>query len=250
MDLRTVILDSTPLRSGKFPLILEIHSLTVKSEDGKTWGASVAVGSYIDDASLKATTFTPANARYVNITALSEAGNRGPWTSIAEVNVYTGGTPAPAPAPAIFGSWGLTIDFPLVPVSASIEVASGRLLVWSSWIPSDFHGTNGQTTITASYDLVTQLVSEAVITNVGHDMFCEGLSIDFSGKIVAVGGNSDYATSLYDSVSNSWARGGVSLFMSIPMVLNFIDYPVDDDTWHLMLSDLLHTFHATYSTWR
>ncbi len=128
-----------------------------------------------------------------------------------------------------------------------MEVASGRLLVWSSWIPSDFHGTNGQTTITASYDLVTQLVSEAVITNVGHDMFCEGLSIDFSGKIVAVGGNSDYATSLYDSVSNSWTRGGVSLFISIPMMPNIVKYPVGDNTWHFMLSDLLHTFSATSS---
>ena len=95
------------------------------------------------------------------------------WTSIAEVNVYTGGTSAPAPAPATFGSWGLTIDFPLVPVSAAIEVTTGHLLVWSSWSPSDFHNTNYQTTITASYDSITQLVSEAVITNVGHDMFCE-----------------------------------------------------------------------------
>lgn len=100
-------------------------------------------------------------------------------------------------------------------MSASIEVTTGRLLVWSSWLPSDFHGTNGQTTITASFDLTTKLVSEAVITNVGHDMFCEGLSVDFSGKIIAVGGNSDYATSLYDSESNSWTRGGVSLFVSI-----------------------------------
>ncbi len=80
-------------------------------------------------------------------------------------------------------------------------------------------------------------------------MFCEGLSIDFSGKIVAVGGNSDYATSLYDSVSDSWTKGGVGLFISIPMMPNIVKYPVGDNTW-LMLSDLLHTFRATYSTWR
>ncbi len=134
------------------------------------------------------------------------------------MNVYTGGSAAPAPAPGTFGSWGLTIDFPLVPVSASLEVATGRLLVWSSWLPSDFHSTNGQTTITAAYDPSTKLVSEAIITNVGHDMFCEGLSIDFTGKIVAVGGNSDYATSLYDSTTNSWTKGGVSLCLSIPMM--------------------------------
>ena len=205
---------------------MKTHLLIVNSEDGKTWGAPVAVGSYIDDATLKATTFTPVNARYVNITALSKAGNRGPWTSIAEVNVYyTGGTSAPAPAPAIFGSWGLTIDFPLVPVSAVIEVTTGRLLVWSSWGPSDFHNTNYQTTITASYDSITQLVSEAVITNVGHDMFCEGLSIDHSGKIVSVGGNSDFATSLYDSAMNGWTKGGVSLSLCIQMMFAIFKYP-------------------------
>ena len=217
------------------------------SNDGKTWVNPTAVGSYIDDSTLKTTTFTPAKARYVKITALSEAGNRGPWTSIAEVNVYTGGTPVLVPAPAASGSWGLTIDFPLVPVSASIEIATGRLLVWSSWQPGSFGGSNGQQTITATYDPITQLVSEAVITNVGHDMFCEGLSIDFSGKIVAVGGNSDYATSLYDSHSNSWTRGGVSLFLFIPMMPEILKYPFDDDARRLALLDFRHICAASWT---
>ena len=214
--------------------------LIVNSADGKTWGSPVAVGTYVDDATLKATTFTPANARYVKITALSEAGNHGPWTSIAEVNVYTGGTPAPAPAPSTFGSWGLTIDFPLVPVSASIEVGSGRLFVWSSYLNNYFSGSNGQTTITATYDLDKQLVSDPIVTNVGHDMFCEGLSVDFSGKIVAVGGNTDSATSLYDPASNSWTRGGVSFFVSVSSMSYVVDCPFDVDIRHLIVSDMQH----------
>ena len=172
------------------------------------FGSPVAVGTYLDDANLKTTIFTPANAQYVRITALSEAGDRGPWTSIAEVNVY--GADTPPPDKATSGSWGLTIDFPLIPVSAAIEWSSGRLLVWSSFRPDQFTDSNGQQTVTASYDPVTQLVTPRTITNTGHDMFCEGLSMDADGGIVAVGGNSDYGTSIYDSVADAWTDGAVS----------------------------------------
>lgn len=168
------------------------------------------VGTYLDDSSLKTTVFTPANARYVKIISLSEAGDRGPYMSIAEVNVYEG-TDLP-PSPAAAGSWGLTIDFPLVPVSAAIEWSSGRLLVWSSYLPNDFtNGPSGHQTVTAIYDPATQLVSSRNVTNVGHDMFCVGLSMDADGRIVAVGGNSDYGTSIYDSTSDTWTSGGVSV---------------------------------------
>ena len=140
--------------------------------------------------------------------------------SIAEVNVYEGNDLPPSPATA--GSWGLTIDFPLVPVSAAIEWSSGQLLVWSSYSPGDFtNGPSGHQTVTAVYDPATQLVSSRTITNVGHDMFCEGLSMDADGRIVAVGGNSDFGTSIYDSTSDSWSSGGVSEnshFLSSPIV--------------------------------
>ena len=178
----------------------------------------MAVGTYLDDAELKTTIFTPANARYVKITSMSEAGDRGPFMSIAEVNVYEG-TDLPPP-PATAGSWGLTIDFPLVPVSAAIEWSSGRLLVWSSFSPSNFYGDSGHQTVTAIYDPVTQVVSPRTVTNVGHDMFCEGLSMDADGRIVATGGNSDYGTSIYDSTSDSWSTGGVSDYLDLVPFLN------------------------------
>ena len=158
---------------------------------------------------MQTTIFTPANARYVKIVALSEAANRGPYTSIAEVNVLTGTALPPAAATA--GSWGLTVDFPLVPVSAAIEWSSGRLLVWSAFTPDQFAGSNGQQTVTAVYDPATQQVTGRTITNVGHDMFCEGLSMDADGGIVAAGGNSDHGTSIYNSQTDSWSIGGVSV---------------------------------------
>lgn len=179
------------------------------SEDGTNWGNPVAIGRYFDDAKLKTSIFTPKSARYVKITSLSEAGNRASVMSIAEVNVFDA-TDLP-PSPAAAGSWGPTIDMPLVPVSAAIQWATGRLLIWSSFSWNGFYGASGHQTITASYDPVTQLVSDKVITNTDHDMFCEGLSLDANGRIVAVGGNSDRGTSIYDSTSDSWSDGGVSM---------------------------------------
>lgn len=181
------------------------------SEDGTNWGNPVALGTYLDDSKMKTTIFTPGNARYVRITSLSEAGNRGSVMSIAELNVYDA-TTEPPPSPAVAGSWALTVDFPLVPVSAAIEWSSGRLLVWSSFTSNAFGGGAGQghQTVTAIYDPATQLVSQRTVTNTDHDMFCEGLSLDADGRIVAAGGNSDRGTSIYDSVADSWSDGGVS----------------------------------------
>ena len=143
----------------------------------------------------------------MRIEALSEAGGRGPWTSAAEFNVYTAGAAAPAISK---GSWYLTVDFPLVPVSMAHEVNSGELLVWSSYTPSTFGGSPGTTTYTATYNPSNQLVTQAIITNTDHDMFCEGLSLDFNGRVTAAGGNTDAATSGFTAATQSWAKLAVS----------------------------------------
>ena len=130
--------------------------------------------------------------------------------SIAEVNVYDASALPPPPATA--GSWGLTVDMPLVPVSAAIEWATGRLLVWSSFAWNTFNNGEGQghKTLTAIYDPATQTVGSRTVSNTDHDMFCEGLSMDADGRIVAAGGNSDRGVSIYDSTSDSWSDGAVS----------------------------------------
>ena len=179
----------------------------VYSTDGAAFN-TVAFGTYIDDQTLKITTFTPTNAQYVRIQALTEAGNRGPWTSASEFNVYTAAGSAPPPA-AGNGAWGVTVDFPLVPVSMSVEWSTGNLLAWSSYAPSTFGGSNGAQTITATYIPSSQTVTQALITNTDHDMFCEGLSTGFDGHVYSTGGNTDAATSYYDSASNGWSSAAV-----------------------------------------
>ncbi len=73
----------------------------------------------------------------------------------------------------------------------------------------------------------TCLVTGRTVTNIGHDMFCEGLSMDADGGIVAAGGNSDYGTSIYDSPSDSWSDGGVSWLLPplIPLISQFREFP-------------------------
>jgi len=194
---------------------LSEHADNLPSTDGNTF-TTVAFGAWIDDNTMKTTTFQPVQASYVRIQALSEAGNRGPWSAAAEFNVYTASQAAPPAASAGKGVWTTTIDFPLVPVSAALEYSSGKLLVWSSYNPSTFGGSNGAQTITATYDPATQLVTSALITNTGHDMFCTGLSVDFNGRAVATGGNTDAATSIYDPTSDSWSKGAVSRYQFLP----------------------------------
>ncbi|WP_415952820.1 discoidin domain-containing protein [Streptomyces sp. KLOTTS4A1] len=69
----------------------EVHLST----DGTTWGPAVATGTLADDATLKTISFAPKGTRYVRLTARTEAGNRGPWSSAAELNLLGDpGTPA------------------------------------------------------------------------------------------------------------------------------------------------------------
>ncbi|MER7761849.1 discoidin domain-containing protein [Streptomyces sp. NPDC097619] len=65
------------------------------SADGQNWGSPVATGTLADDASPKTLGFAPQGARFVRLTAVTEAGNRGPWTSAAELDLLGDpGTPA------------------------------------------------------------------------------------------------------------------------------------------------------------
>ncbi|KAG8529851.1 uncharacterized protein KY384_005332 [Bacidia gigantensis] len=162
----------------------------------------VGYGTYIDNQNVKTTTITPQNAQYVRIQALTEAGGRGPWTSIAEVNI--GDAAGGPPGPAGKGAWGPTVDFPLVPVSMANQV-NGDILAWSSYDPATFGNSNGVQTITASYSPGSQTVTSALITNTQHDMFCEGLSIDFNGRFLAAGGNTASAVSIFDG--GAWTKG-------------------------------------------
>lgn len=188
-----------PLSNGN----IQAHTIQLSS-DGQNWGQPVAIGTYRNDNSIKTTLFTSTNARYVRLSATN--GN-----SVIACNIKVYSTTFPAPAAGL-GRWGPTIDFPLIPVAAAVEHDSGKLLVWSSFTESRFtkgpDGVNpGGKTVTGTYDPSTKAVSEQTVTNTNHDMFCPGISLDASGRVVVTGGNDAPRTSIFDPSSNRWISG-------------------------------------------
>jgi galactose oxidase len=182
------------------------HRIEV-STDNTTWQVA-ALGTYNNDATTKKTTFVTRQARYVKITATTEAQKASnPWTSIAEVNVFqdvVNGAPTPYTAPASGkGLWEKTVDFPLIPAAVSL-LTNGKVLIWSSYAKDNFGGDLGKTQ-TGIYDSATGESSELQVSNTQHDMFCPGISLDFNGRVVVTGGDSAAKTSVYDPSGNAWS---------------------------------------------
>lgn len=191
----------TPRQDGSPNGNIGDHTVDV-STDGTNW-LNVAKGTFIDNQQPKAVIFDTRLARYVRLVSLSEAGNRGPWTSAAEISVSF--TSNFVPLTAGLGLWGITIDFPIVPVASAL-LDNGKILTWSSFSPVTFGGANG-ITITATYDPTSGTVSQRTIVNTGHDMFCPGISANTAGRIVVTGGDDSSKTSLYDPTADAWASG-------------------------------------------
>lgn len=61
------------------------------STDNSAW-TQIASGTWNDDASQKSVGFANRNVRYLRVKAVTEAGNRGPWTSAAEFTVNAAST--------------------------------------------------------------------------------------------------------------------------------------------------------------
>lgn len=143
--------------------------------------------------------FDEVGARYLRLTALSESGGRGPWTSAVEINVF--GAAPPTSDRATRGSWGPVIGFPLVPAAAAL-LPGNTVLAWSSYTALDFGGS-GQT-VTATLDVAGSTVSQRTITSTGHDMLCPGTALLPDGRLVVTGGDDAARTSIYTPSNDEW----------------------------------------------
>ncbi|MFJ5031185.1 discoidin domain-containing protein [Streptomyces sp. NPDC088560] len=181
--------DSANGRTGQY-------SITT-STDGTAFGKPVATGTWKDDDTVKGATFDqPVTARYVRLTAITEAGGRGSWSSAAELRLS-------GPAnPAEHGAWGPLIGFPLVPVATAV-LPNDKLLAWSAYAPDRFGGSNGYTQ-TAIMDLTTGKITQRRIDNTKHDMFCPGTAILSDGRVLVTGGSNAERASIYDPATDEW----------------------------------------------
>jgi galactose oxidase len=183
------------------------HTVTV-SNDGQTWSQPVAFGAYLNDDVTKYTFFTNTTARYVRLTAQSEAQDpANQWASAADFRVYSPNTSQNAgsfqpPPPATRGRWGATVDMQIVPAAGALA-SDGRVIFWSAYRPDLFGGGTGLTHTTV-WDPSSQAVSQLVVSNTGHDMFCPGISLDVNGRFIVTGGNDNAKTSNYDPATDSW----------------------------------------------
>jgi galactose oxidase len=171
------------------------------SNDNVTWTDRITDGTFADNPATQTVVFPPVDARYVRLTTLSEAGNRGTVSSVAEL--YALG-PAGSVSPKR-GTWSAPVGFPLVPVAAA-QLPNGKILTWSSFQPDTF-GNGGGRTMTATYDPGTGVVTQRTVTETGHDMFCPGISALADGRILVTGGNDSGKTSIYDPKTDAWTTG-------------------------------------------
>ncbi len=172
------------------------------SMDGASWGSPIASGAFADTSPEKRVTFAAVTARFVRLTALTEAGGRGPWTSAAEINLLTG----PGRINPSMGLWSGRIDFPLVPVAAA-HLSNGKVLTWSAYQPDRYGGSG--VTQTAIFDPATSTVTGRTVSETGHDMFCPGTALLPDGRLIVSGGSDAGKTSLYDPSDDSWTSGAM-----------------------------------------
>jgi galactose oxidase len=195
-----------PRQDGSLDGTIGRYSISI-STTGSTWGTPVARGIWADDPTQKNAVWRPRAARFIKLTAITEAGNTGPLTSAAEININ-----GVAPAAAVGGRWGAPIGFPLVPVSA-VLLPNDKLLTFSAYDNMTYNMVADTITNVAILDLKTGKVTEPIDVNTHHQMFCEGLALLADGRLLINGGSNDRATTIYNPYTNTWSVGPL---MNIP----------------------------------
>lgn len=174
------------------------------SVNGSYW-RNVAGAVLADTNAQKSVQFPPVNARFVRLIAFTEAGNRGTWSSLAELGLLTTAPAAPATGT---GQWSLPINVPVVPVAATM-LTTGKVLLWSSYKP-DNYGFVGDPndpgrTMTATLDPATVAISQRAVTETQHDMFCPGTALLPNGSLLVNGGSTNTKTSMYNPRTGVWS---------------------------------------------
>ncbi|KAF7189242.1 Galactose oxidase [Pseudocercospora fuligena] len=180
------------------------HHEIYLSNDAQHWGSPVAHGMWPMTNRQRLAAFEPTSARYVRLVATPSNEGSPFWIGISELNVYANLYTHPKDPSR--GIWGPTIDLPVVPASAA-QVATGQVMLWSSWADDQFHSTPGGKTAMTFWDFRNNTVSKRIVSNTHHDMFCPGIAIDGTGNMIVTGGNDAAQTSLFTASENEWHLG-------------------------------------------
>lgn len=111
--------------------------------------------------------------------------------------------PSPA-AIARGGKWGITLNFPSVPVTAFLDPRNKKLITMASKEPDGFGIPSTDQTVSATWDLETGKVKQEIIDITKHDLFCPGTSLDQNGWAVFTGGSSPDKFTIYSPDNETW----------------------------------------------
>ncbi|PPJ50090.1 hypothetical protein CBER1_05067 [Cercospora berteroae] len=101
------------------------------------------------------------------------------------------------------GSWSSSIPFPLVPTAIAV-LPSGKLLAWASGRKHTHSIGQFGLTWSATWDPKTGEISELLVNNTHHDMFCPGISTGFDGTVVVTGGSTAKKVSMHAEATNGF----------------------------------------------
>ncbi|KAJ5940028.1 hypothetical protein N7516_000196 [Penicillium verrucosum] len=185
--------------------LIQSHRIYL-SKDARDWGEPVAYGKWADNRAMKLAAFNPTTARYVKLVADTPALPDAPgWyepISIVNLGIYAADYVLPT-VPGK-GVWGPTLDLPVIPVSSAQE-QNGHIMLWSAWADDQFFASPGGKTLTTTWNPKTQEITQSVVEETHHDMFCPGMAMDFNGSIVVSGGGDAARTSIYNG--RNWESG-------------------------------------------
>ncbi|KAJ5099807.1 hypothetical protein N7532_006808 [Penicillium argentinense] len=186
-----------PRQINPVAALIEQHQILV-SQDNINWEL-VAYGTWWNNTAQKLSVFQPRYAKYLRLSAAASQG-----IAIADIEVYTIDYIPPNDE---LGSWGPTIDLPLVPVAGAVDPQSGEVVVWSVFPSRKFVEGKGVKTQTATWNPRENAVTRSA-TNTNHDMFCPGIATDQEGKVVVTGGTAPSTTSIYNTITQQWYQDG------------------------------------------
>jgi Domain of unknown function (DUF1929)/Kelch motif len=177
---------------------------TRSTADGNTWAAwqnipGITIAApvlEVLDGRLYQTVQGGDNRMYTNSTVEGST-----WTAWATA---PSGTPSEAP----LGEWSNKIALPLVPIAAAL-LPNGKVLAWSGDDRVSVSAGRLIQTYTALFDPTTNQVTESLVTNTQHEMFCPGTAMLADGSVFVNGGGLDVTTtSIFNPTTNTWTKSG------------------------------------------
>ena len=159
-------------------------------------------------ATVKNATFEPRETQYIRLTILGTTGNQK-VVIIRDLNILA--TDKIPSAAANGGKWGVTLNFPQIPVTAFLNPINQNLITMASDARDIYNSPGVPKTYIATWFPYNDSIVEGELGSTSHNMFCPGTSYDESGRVFVTGGSTPKQFSIYDPQQNgSWSNANGS----------------------------------------